>query len=165
MNVKTSKLKEQFDAIYSRDGAGLMRVAQLYGRQDPQDLYQDIALAIWIALKRFRGDSSLRTFAYRIAHNRGISYRARVTHDPLEDEPVAAELVENNVTTEKRKAQLLGAMRLLPEQARQVIALTLEGLTYAEIAEIVGTTENNVGVIINRGKKRLKALISEVENV
>lgn len=142
-----------------------MRVARLYGGQDAADLYQEIALAIWMALKRFRGDSSLRTFAYRIAHNRGISFRARISFEPLDDEPVSAELVEHSVTAEKRKNQLLIAMLELPDQVRQVISLALEGMTYVEIAEIVGITENNVGVVISRGKQRLTTLISEKEDV
>ena len=140
-------------------------MARLYGGQDAPDLYQEIALAIWMALKRFRGDSSLRTFAYRIAHNRGISHRARISFEPLDTEPVGTDLVEDSVTAEKRKNQLFLAMHQLPDQVRQVISLALEGMTYTEIAEIVGITENNVGVVISRGKQRLKTLISEEEDV
>ncbi|MSV36373.1 MAG: hypothetical protein EXQ47_12375 [Bryobacterales bacterium] len=40
------------------------------------DLLQEITLALWAALPRFRGESSERTWVYRVAHNTGISYIA-----------------------------------------------------------------------------------------
>ena len=155
--------REQFEAIYAQDQAGLARVAQLYGKHAADDLAQEIAMAIWVALKRFRGDSSLRTFAYRIAHNRGISYLNKRTFETLDEEPVSPERVEESVLVEQRRLQLLDAMSRLPPQTRQVVALSLEGLTYAEIAEVVGISENNVGVTLNRGKQRLQDLVASAQ--
>ncbi len=156
---------KNFHAIYERDGSGLMRVAKLYGGNDAQDLNQDIALAIWLGLRRFRGDSSLRTFAYRIAHNRGISFRNRRVDEQLEDEPRSEVSVEAAVLTEQRHAQLLEAILRLPDQTQKIISLSLEGFTYEEIASVVGVTESNVGVTLNRGKKRLAELLKEPGDV
>src|SRR3954470_9246518 len=54
----------------------LRRLAWSYARDraECEDLLQEIALALWTALPRFRGESSERTWLYRIAHNTGISY-------------------------------------------------------------------------------------------
>jgi RNA polymerase sigma factor (sigma-70 family) len=52
------------------------------------------------------------------------------------------------------------AMKLLPEPYRQVILLKrLEGLSYKEIAERLGTTVSNVGVRLHRAESRLKSLL------
>src|SRR5205807_3693512 len=67
-------------------GAALARVAAAYSpeRADRDDLSQEILLAIWRALPRFRGESSERTFVFRVARNRGITYRSRRRlHSPL----------------------------------------------------------------------------------
>ena len=54
------------------------RIAASYARPaDQDDLRQEISIAIWNALDRFRGDCSERTFLFRIAHNRGLSHVAR----------------------------------------------------------------------------------------
>lgn len=156
---------KNFHANYERDGSGLLRVAKLYGGSDAQDLNQDIALAIWLALKRFRGDSSLRTFAYRIAHNRGITFRNRRVDEQLEDEPRSEISVEAAVLTEQRYTQLLKAILRLPDQTQKIVSLSLEGFTYEEIASVVGVTASNVGVTLNRGKKRLAELFKESGDV
>src|SRR5688572_3851732 len=81
--------------LHEHDRA-LRRLAASYER-DPgrqQDLVQDIWLAVWQALPRFRGESSERTFIFRIAHNRAIShidYSQRRRSEPLEnDAPLAS---------------------------------------------------------------------------
>ena len=54
------------------------------------------------------------------------------------------------------------SIRRLPIPFRQVITLTLEGMSYAEIAEVLGINESNVGVRLNRARQMLRRLM-EVE--
>ena len=42
-----------------------------------EDLYQDVLIALWRALPRFRGESSLATFVFRVGHNRAMTHCAR----------------------------------------------------------------------------------------
>ena len=51
---------------------------------------------------------------------------------------------------------LLDAIRTLPVTMRQVMTLTLEGLSYQEIADICGLNKNHVGVLLQRGKSALQ---------
>lgn len=161
-----SRLREQqFEEIFAKDSAGLARIARLYGDGDAQDLYQDIAMAIWIALARFRGDCSLRTFAYRIAHNRGSSHRSRrKPFTSLKTEPAGREDVVGAAIRSEQQRLMIDAMRRLPRTMREVVSLSLEGLTYREIADVIGISENNVGVTLNRGKKKLRDLIAEARD-
>ena len=141
----------------------LRRLAASYER-DParqQDLVQEIWLAVWQALPRFRGECSERTFVYRIAHNRAVThidYSHRRRAEPLDDDaPIAAgdPDPEASLSQQQRSARLHDAVQDLPIAMRQVVILTLEGLTNAEVADIVGTTENNVAVRLTRARAAL----------
>lgn len=154
-----------FDRIVRTYGDALSRVAWGYvdGAADHDDLLQDILVAIWQALPRFRGDSSERTFVFRIAHNRGCTFVARRRrHEPLHDDtpiadprPGADEVMDDA----RRRERLARAIRTLPEVQRQAVLLRLEGFSLSEIAALQATTEANVSVRLTRGRDRLRALL------
>jgi RNA polymerase sigma-70 factor (ECF subfamily) len=150
-------------------GALLARVAwgYVHGAQDHDDLMQEILLAVWRALPRFRGESSERTFVLRIAHNRGITFavgqrRFAPLHEA--DEVVdPAPLAEARMIHQQHRDRLFGAIRRLPEPQRQAIMLQLEGLSVREIAELQGVSENNAGVRLSRARAALRALLGEAD--
>jgi RNA polymerase sigma-70 factor (ECF subfamily) len=159
-------LVQDFDRIMNEYGQALSRLAASYEPVPSQreDLLQEIVLAIWRALPRFRGECSERTFIYRIAHNRGLSYawHRHPIHQPLDeleavDEPVDPRPHPEEQTAQRhQKKQLLDAVQTLPMAYRQIVMLLLEDLSQAEIAEVLGITENNVAVRLNRARKALK---------
>ena len=127
----------RFARILGTFGPSLDRLAAAY-EADPaerDDLLQDISFALWRALPAFRGECSERTFVYRIAHNRGLTHRARRkirATEPLEScgrrarprrDPEQA-LIRN-----LSRERLAAAVRRLPEGARQVVVLSLSGLS------------------------------------
>ena len=119
-------------------GPGLSRVIAAYARPgaDQDDLGQEVALAVWQALPHFRGESSERTFVFRIAHNRGLTFVAR-RRPPAEtkDEAASGEPgPEREVEGRRRVERLFAAMRRLPVSYRQVLTLALEEMPHAEIA-------------------------------
>ncbi len=57
--------------------------------------------------------------------------------------------------------QLYAAIRALPPAKRALVVLYLDGFTYREIADVVGISESNVGVSLNRIKKELAATVKE----
>jgi RNA polymerase sigma-70 factor (ECF subfamily) len=141
-------------------GPGLSRVIAAYARPgaDQDDLGQEVALAVWQALPHFRGESSERTFVFRIAHNRGLTFVAR-RRPPAEakDEPASnAPGPEREVDGRRRVERLFAAMRRLPVSYRQVLTLALEEMPHAEIATCLGITEGNVAVRLNRARTALK---------
>jgi RNA polymerase sigma-70 factor (ECF subfamily) len=159
-------LEQQFERILAEHGGAISRLAYSYEALGSvrEELVQEIALAIWQALAHFRGECSERTFVFRIAHNQGLSHvwRRRLPHEPLEDLEEAAQPVDPRPHPEEQAAQtdqrerLMSAIQLLPVMHRQMIVLMLEGLSHAEIAEVVGITDNNVAVRLNRARKALK---------
>jgi RNA polymerase sigma factor (sigma-70 family) len=148
--------------LREHDGA-IRRLSVSYER-DPsrrQDLVQDIWLAVWQALPRFRNDCSERTFVFRIAHNRAVSHIQhwqRRRTDPLDDAAPVAALgpdPEHALSSRQRHERLQAAVQALPIGLRQVVVLTLEGMTNAEVADVIGITENHVAVRLTRARAAL----------
>jgi RNA polymerase sigma factor (sigma-70 family) len=158
-------LQEQYIQLLSEFGPGLVRLAGSYEAvpQAREDLLQDIRAALWVALPKFRSEASLRTFVYRIAHNRALTHvwRRKQTgaHDPIDD----LELIDQLPGPEARAIEsashdrLLQVIRGLPLSAKQVITLALEDMSNGEMAAILGVTENNVAVRLSRARVILRA--------
>jgi RNA polymerase sigma-70 factor (ECF subfamily) len=161
-------LEDRFDRLLHEHGAALGRLAAAYesDRHEREDLLQDILLAIWRALRSFRGESSERTFIFRIAHNRAITHRQRrrgnvsSLHDvPEPPDPRAPPDLE--LARAQQEERLFAAVRSLPPAYRQAVMLRLEGLSHREVADVLGTSENNVAARLSRARKKLTALLAE----
>ena len=159
-------LEQQFERILRDYGPALSRVASGYEPNSSMrdELIQEIAMAIWQALPGFRGECSERTFVYRIAHNRALTHvwKRRPLHEPLHELEESQQPVDPRARPEAAAAQrhqrerLMKAIHSLPVMHRQVITLMLEDFSYTEMAEVLGISENNVAVRLNRAKKALK---------
>jgi len=156
-----------------REHAGpLARLFASYARSsaDRDDLAQDVAMALWTALPRFRGECSERTFVLRVAHNRALAFLSRRGVSTLDVDDVAERVTATSGKNPavafdrgERSARLMTAIRALPVPHRQVMTLVLEGLGHREIAEVLGTTENNVAVRANRARAALRILMDARE--
>lgn len=162
--------EERFTRLLRVYGASLQRLTVSYegNPNDREDLFQEICLAIWKALKGFRDECSERTFLFRIGHNRGLTHRWRrkPTHtdmDAAASVPDPGEPPDEAVQRTQRHHGLMSAVRQLPEPQHQIVVLSLEGLSHREIAEIIGITENNVGVRLTRARQTLRTLLDTQE--
>jgi RNA polymerase sigma factor (sigma-70 family) len=160
----TRALEQQYDRILREHGAALRRVSAAY-EADPsrrEDLFQEVCLALWQALPRFREEASERTFAFRIAHNRGLTHGWRARGSATADLEEAGEVAdprqdpESELQDGERRDRLREAVRRLPLAPRQVVVLSLEGLSQREMGEVLGITENNVAVRLTRARKLLR---------
>jgi RNA polymerase sigma-70 factor (ECF subfamily) len=148
----------------------LWRIARSYeaNRALQEDLLQEILLAVWQSLPSLREPSKLRAFVLRIAHNVGATHVARAIRDrrdvSIDDEATRGKLPPLPDATDSRSAQLIDAVRRLPLPLRQVISLQLEGLSYAEIGEVLDIDPSNVGVRAHRAKKVLQELLDAGES-
>lgn len=156
------------EAVLAQYGASLARVARTYeaSAAGREDLLQDVALALLKALPRYRGDSALGTFVYRVATNVAIDRLARRPPDALdlaaiEDRPDPGPTPESLHADEHRRERLARALRRLPLTQRQVMSLVLEGLSHGQIAAVLGLTENNVAVRANRARTQLRQWLEE----
>jgi len=153
------------------DCSGLMlKVARAFAPSDAdrQDLIQEILLQLWRSLPRFEGKAKSSTWVYRVAMNTALAWRRkefqrRVPQAPLLDiETFPAE--SDALTMERRELveSLYGAIRQLPRVDACIVMMSLDGLSYREMSEVLGISENHVGVKLNRAKEQLARLLKEV---
>lgn len=149
--------------MVERFGPSLSRVAATYvgPGADREDLLQEMALALVVALPAFRGESSERTYVFRVAHNCGMRFvgrRGRRLGVPFEEEHDLGKPAhqEHEVLHAQRRARLEVALRDLPLGLRQVMSLALEGLSIKEIAESLAIAENAVSVRLHRASAALR---------
>lgn len=131
-----------------------------------EELMQDVLLATWQALPSLRDPGRLLPFALRIAHNLGASHVRAATRvptpAPLEGE--GSDVADPASVADAGRARsqwLFEVLATLPLPLRQPLMLQLEGFDYDEIAELLGISQQNVGVRLHRARARLKALSLE----
>lgn len=131
-------------------------------QQDFEDYYQEVCLQIWKSKDSFRQQSEWSTWIYRLSLNVCLTLlkKDKKIKSPFSSDSLPEEVIEDSKTFEDEALdELYKAIRQLSEIDRGVILLYLEEKTYQEIAEIVGTNPNNIGVRIKRIKERLKKLL------
>jgi RNA polymerase sigma factor (sigma-70 family) len=157
-----------FETVVREHGKMIARIAASHEARPhlAEELVQDIWFAVWRALPSFRGDSSLRSFVARIAGNRAASHVARAVRVPgtfeLDDAIPAGDASPEALAMEQEQQhRLLVALRTLPLVSRQVVTLTLEGFSPAEIAAALGITPNAVSIRLTRAKDQLRQQFGE----
>ncbi len=121
---------------------------------DAEDALQETLLALHVA--RFRGESSVETFAYRVALR--IALRIKSRRGPAagpSGEPASSGA--GAIEAAADAAKVLRAMARLPTEQRAVLSLfALEGLKHKEIAEVLGVPEGTVWSRLHSARKRLQ---------
>ncbi len=138
------------------------------GDADRDDLMQEILLQLWRSLPRFQGRARESTWIYRVALNTALAWhrgenRRRATQTPsagIEEIPGHEDPAERRQA--EQVAQLYAAIRRLPKLDAALVLLYLDDLSYREMAEVLGISESNVGVKLNRVRKVLAELMKEV---
>jgi len=135
---------------------------------DRDDLVQEILLQLWRSLPRFEGKAKESTWIYRVALNTALAWHRSETKHRTAQSPLTAieELPEPDdlVAREREElvANLYAAIRLLSKVDAALVLLYLDDLSYREMAEVLGISETNVGVKLNRARKELAGLLKEV---
>ena len=148
-------------------GADIARFVAGYEAQPAkrQELLQEVHLSLWQSFAGFRGQCSLRTWVYRIAHNVGVTHvqrsvRAFERHAiDLDAAQTCADEAADIAFTDRRLdfERVLAMIHALAPLDRQVMLMYLEDIDAATIAEVTGISARNVATKIHR----LKALLAQ----
>jgi RNA polymerase sigma-70 factor (ECF subfamily) len=131
-------------------------------QEDFEDYYQEVCLQIWRSKENFREDSEWSTWVYRISLNVCLTLlkkKKRKGQHFVSDSLPAEETEDNYAFSDESLNLLYDAIRKLSEIDTAIIMLYLQEKPYQEIAEIIGTSPNNIGVRVNRIKLRLKKIL------
>ncbi|MCI0333140.1 MAG: RNA polymerase sigma factor [Planctomycetes bacterium] len=140
---------------------------------DFDDLLQEVLLQVWMSIPSFRAESKATTWLYRVALNTALAWKRRETkhRDGRRALAVASAVTDDCGTPSdlhaKREAvdRLYEVVRALAPADRALVLLYLDGLSYSDMAEVIGISESNVGVRLNRVKKSLAAQLKETDDV
>ena len=131
---------------------------------DHEDLFQEIVIQLWKAYPNFRGEAKFSTWAYRIGLNTTLAlFRKRKRDVPVDSMEILPEIKiaeENDDQTAQIQA-MYDAIHQLSDVEKALIMMYLDDKPYREISEILGITEGNARVKMNRAKEKLKTLIKK----
>jgi RNA polymerase sigma-70 factor (ECF subfamily) len=143
----------------------IIKICRAYSnsQEDFEDYYQEVCLQIWRSKDNFTGNSEWSTWIYRLSLNVCMTLRKRENNRNLQilKSNELPEIANQELFSfqDKYLEELYTAIKQLSELNRAIIVLHLEEKSYKEIAFIIGTNSNNIGVRIQRIKKKLKQLI------
>jgi RNA polymerase sigma-70 factor, ECF subfamily len=151
-------------------GSSVMKLARAYTltSEECQDLAQEILLRAWRSLPNFEGKASAATWFYRVALQTAMNWQRndkprRTRQQPLLEMQVLATDGGNSAEQAQQREtveQLYQAIHQLPKTDAALVLLYLDEVSYREMAEVLGISESNVGVKLNRAKKALSALMN-----
>lgn len=157
-------IQEAFVGLVSDHRGMLYKVCRLYCFTPPdrQDLFQEIVFQLWRSYPSFRGEARISTWLYRIALNTAISglRKQRGLITTVDPGRLPAELQDIQYPEEKEQQiqALYAAIEQLTEVERALTMLYLENKSYQEMEEILGISQNNLRVKMNRIRDKLRKI-------
>lgn len=161
--------RDALAALYDRYQAPLFYyLARLAGdRSQAEEILQDTLVAVWKSAASFEGRSTAQTWllgiARRQAHN-ALRRRTLPRADVAELEFLAAPdpVPEDAALASATRTELVAAMARLASAHREVLVLAfVNGLSYAEMARVVGVPEGTIKSRLSNAKRALRALLEE----
>lgn len=149
--------EKRFRELVEQQKANIYSVCYMLAasRQDADDMFQEVLVNLWKGMPKFRGESSVSTWTYRIALNTCISFRRKADRRPATTDINPALLCEGSELGDQT-ARLHRRIRHLEPFDRAIVLLWLEDLPYEEIGAIVGIPAKAVGVRLVRIREKLK---------
>ncbi|WP_211196211.1 RNA polymerase sigma factor [Flavobacterium sp. H122] len=161
-------MENQFKQIYADYSQKVHRLCLGYTGDAMQadDLHQEVFIKVWENLPKFRGESQVSTWVYRIAVNTCLLYlRDAKKRNNVDIEKSAFKLSEETNDKESQIQLLYKCTSELNETDRLIITLMLEEVPYAEIAAATSISEGNLRVKIHRIKQQLSEIYSKYERL
>ena len=127
--------------------------------EEVNDLYQEILINLWKGFEKFRGESSLKTWIWRVSlntcNNQERKKKSSVQTIPLS---IDIDLYNDDDEHSKQIQMLYDRINRLDVFDRAIILLWLENMSYQDIADVVGISLSNVTTRLFRIKEQLKSM-------
>ena len=127
--------------------------------EEVNDLYQEILINLWKGFPNYRGESSLKTWIWRVSLNT-CSNQERKQKSRIQTVPLSIDIdLYNDEDAGSRQIQMLyDRINRLGVFDRAIILLWLENMTYQDIADVVGISVSNITTRLFRIKEQLKSM-------
>jgi RNA polymerase sigma-70 factor (ECF subfamily) len=149
----TKMVKEYRKTIYT--------VCYFYSKdsEEVNNLYQEILINLWKGFEKFRGESSLKTWIWRVSLNT-CNNQERKKKSSVQTIPLSIDIdLYNDDDVQSKQIQMLyDRINRLDVFDRAIILLWLENMNYQDIADVVGISLSNVTTRLFRIKEQLKSM-------
>ena len=176
--IAASKGDVEAFAKLVRDYSSLVyRVSlRLLGNDDAQDASQEVWVRVWRNIRSFRGESAFSTWLYRITVNTCLSIRQKQSRRderelgdevPYISEPPGGDADPEAVALNtERREELQDALQHVRAEHRAALVLRhMEGLSYAEIAEVLQVPNGTAKGWVSRGRAAMLVVLAEKDGL
>jgi RNA polymerase sigma-70 factor (ECF subfamily) len=133
-------------------------------REDAMDISQLVFLRIFLGIRKFKGESKLSTWIYRITINTALRELKKRSRRPPVDDPEDVDPQDEDIRHDEQGIAMM-ALNVLPEQYRAIIIMReLNDMSFKDISDSLGITVNLAKVRAFRAKQKFKQIVEEIEN-
>jgi RNA polymerase sigma-70 factor (ECF subfamily) len=151
----------QFTKIVKEYRKTIYTVCYFYSKdsEEVNDLYQEILINLWKGFEKFRGESSWKTWIWRVSLNT-CNNQERKKKSSVQTIPLSIDIdLYNDDDVQSKQIQMLyDRINRLDVFDRAIILLWLENMNYQDIADVVGISLSNVTTRLFRIKEQLKSM-------
>lgn len=152
--------EREFTQLVQGQKSTIYTVCYMFARDKDEaaDLFQDVLINLWKGIGKFRNDSEISTWVYRVSLNTCISADRKKRKMPTTRLNMNIDLFDDDDTDSRQIQVLRQRIQRLQPLDRAIVLLWLESLSYQEIADIVGLTPKNISVRLTRIRLQLKQM-------
>lgn len=152
--------EREFTQLVHEQKSTIYTVCYMFARDKDEaaDLFQDVLINLWKGIGKFRNDSEISTWVYRVSLNTCISADRKKRKMPTTRLDMNIDLFDDDDTDSRQIQVLRQRIQRLQPLDRAIVLLWLESLSYQEIADIVGLTPKNISVRLTRVRLQLKQM-------
>lgn len=161
-------LENEFVSLLKDNQRLIHKICKIYSNDsvEHEDLFQEIAIQVWKSYPNFRGDAKFSTWMYRIALNTALSLikkknKSIKTNSEVDVNFLKIDFESYDADEELKLKQMYNAIHQLTDIEKALIMMYLDDKPYREIGEILGISEGNARVKMNRAKNQLKSLVKK----
>jgi RNA polymerase sigma-70 factor, ECF subfamily len=160
--LQKQEAEKQFEKHIRENELLIHKVCRMYAytTADREDLFQEVVIQLWNAYPNFKGESKFSTWLYKVALNTAIT-GLRKKKDFIESREPAQlpeQTSEENGGRQEELRRLYNAIEQLNQVEKAIVMLYMEDKSYEEMEEILGMTQGNLRVKMNRIRDRLRQL-------
>ena len=161
--MQKREAEKQFGKHIKEHELLIYKICRIYAYTDAdrQDLFQEIVIQLWNAFPKFKGDSKLSTWLYRVAINTAITGLRKKKNfiESYEHAALPTNISDDSsVHLEERLHEMYKAIEQLNQIEKAIVMFYLEDKSYEEMEEILGISQGNLRVKMNRVKEKLRNL-------
>lgn len=161
--MNQNRLEDSFVTLISNNENLIYKICNIYGdnEADREDLKQEIVIQLWKSYPKFRKESKVQTWMYKVALNTALYFKKKkkISTTGLSNNEITED--DANLRIEEQLEELYKAIRKLKNIDRAIILLYLEKKSYLQISEIVGLSEKNISVKLVRIREKLKNTVNK----